>query len=300
MQARKLIVRLPNWVGDVIMCLPALKLIHQQGIKLILIGKPWIHDLLKDMPYELHTFKNVKRLKDISCEQILLLTNSFSSALYARLAGKKCLGHASDKRRFLLAKAIKKPRNIHETEIFLNLAQASLFYFFGLNPQKPSVDDSKPLFLISSTVESIHTKQPYIVLCPFAHGTTRDKKSKKWPHWQALAKQVAHLNPVICPGPNEIAEAQLYFPSTKALHHLSLHEYATVLAHANLVIANDSGPMHIAAAMNTPTIGLFGVTDPKRTGPKNAIILGTAEEWPSLDTVLTRAKPYLDSINSNL
>ena len=297
---QQLIVRLPNWVGDVIMCLPALQLLQQQGINLILVGKPWIHDLLQAMPYELHTYINQSSLKKIPCKAMLLLTNSFSSAVKARIAGKKCLGYATDGRRLLLQKSIQKSKNRHETMVFLTLAQEALIYFFGLTPQILSEDDTKPKLTIASTSTSYHAKPPYVVLCPFAHGTTRDKKSKKWPQWQALAQEIAHLNPIICPGPNEIAEAHEFFPNTQPLHHLSLHEYAEVLSHAHLVIANDSGPMHIAAALHTPTIGLFGVTDPERTGPKTAIILGNAQEWPSLEMVITKAKPYLERINSNL
>ena len=138
-----------------------------------------------------------------------------------------------------------------------------------------------------------------MVLCPFAHGRTRDNKIKKWPHWQALAKEMAHLNPIICPGPNELIEAKLHFPHAHMLDSLSLYEYAQVLSKARLVIANDSGPMHMAAALNIPTIGIFGVTDPNRTGPKTAIILGNTDEWPSLELVLARAKPFIESINSN-
>ena len=294
---QQLIVRLPNWVGDVIMCLPALQLLHQQGINLILVGKPWIHDLLQDMPYALN---NQTSLKNIPCQSMLLLTNSFSSALKARIAGKKCLGYATDGRRLFLQKAIQKPKNIHETMVFLTLAQEALIYFFGLTPPILSEDDTKPRLAIASTSTSFHAKPPYVVLCPFAHGTTRDKKSKKWPKWHALAREITHLNPIICPGPNEIAEAHEFFPNAQTIHHLSLHEYAEVLSHAHLVIANDSGPMHIAAALHTPTIGLFGATDPARTGPKTAIILGNAKEWPSLEMVIIKAKPYLEGINSNL
>ena len=296
---RELIIRLPNWVGDVIMCLPALDQLHQQGIKLIVVGKPWIHDLLKDMPYELHTFDDHHSLKSIPCERVLLFTNSFSSALKARLAKKKCLGYATDARRLLLHKSIQKPKKVHETRVFLMLAQEALTYYFGLSAQTLADDDAPPKLSITAFSNKAYPKPPYVVLCPFAHGRTRDNKIKKWPYWQALAKEMAHLNPIICPGPNEIIEAKLHFPHVHMLDGLSLYEYAQVLSQARLVIANDSGPMHIAAALNTPTIGIFGVTDPKRTAPKTAIILGNTDEWPSLELVLARAKPFIESINSN-
>ena len=50
----------------------------------------------------------------------------------------------------------------------------------------------------------------------------------------------------------------------------SLLELAALLKRASLVISNDSGPMHLAAALDTPVIGLFGPTDPRRVGPYGA------------------------------
>ena len=48
---------------------------------------------------------------------------------------------------------------------------------------------------------------------------------------------------------------------------VSLKELAAVLRSADLMITVDSGPMHIAAAVGTPVLALFGATDPARTGP---------------------------------
>ncbi|MGH9792807.1 MAG: glycosyltransferase family 9 protein, partial [Candidatus Acidiferrales bacterium] len=50
----------------------------------------------------------------------------------------------------------------------------------------------------------------------------------------------------------------------------SLLELAALMKKASLVISNDSGPMHLAAAVGTPVIGLFGRTDPRRVGPYGA------------------------------
>ena len=47
----------------------------------------------------------------------------------------------------------------------------------------------------------------------------------------------------------------------------NLHQLAAVLAEVDAVLANDSGGMHLAAALGTPTVGIFGLTDPERTGP---------------------------------
>jgi heptosyltransferase-2 len=86
-----LIIRLPNWIGDAIMCLPALLQLQKLNIPLILLGRPWIHELFKHLDIPMLSCpksKNatIKVLKTIPAKNILLFTNSFSSAMVARLA----------------------------------------------------------------------------------------------------------------------------------------------------------------------------------------------------------------------
>jgi heptosyltransferase-2 len=68
---------------------------------------------------------------------------------------------------------------------------------------------------------------------------------------------------------------------------LGLGAYAAVMSEARLVVANDSGPLHLAAAVCAPVLGLFGATDPARTGPRgrSTEILGDLGCWPSLQAV---------------
>jgi heptosyltransferase-2 len=63
--------------------------------------------------------------------------------------------------------------------------------------------------------------------------------------------------------------------------------FAALLAASRLVVANDSGAAHVAAAVGAPLITLFGVTDARRTGPwsSTAVRLGGADGWPSFDDV---------------
>jgi heptosyltransferase II len=290
---KSIIIRLPNWVGDVIMCLPALKALHNLGISLILFGKPWIHDLFKylDMPMVTcpkSKFAAIQVLKSLPAEQVLLFTNSFSSAMIAKAAGKRTIGFKRDGRSLLLNHAIPQPLNWHETDVFNLLTEKMLQLWFPILPKTTFTTIPEIPFHLSalSILTSHHIDKPYIVLCPFAHGKSPNGSSKKWPHWQEFAKQIQDFNPVICPGPNEMEEAKNLFPHVKHLNDLKLHEYLAVLSQAQLIIANDSGPMHMACATGRPTIALFGATSEKRTAPRNAIVMGELGAWPSLDRVL--------------
>ncbi len=128
---------------------------------------------------------------------------------------------------------------------------------------------------------------PFLALCPLAQGSVRGKP-KIWPHWRALCTALRDRGHRLaaCPGPGETAACRDLAPGVTLLEGLGLGAYAAVLARARVAVANDSGPMHLADAVGTPTLGLFGVTDPARTRPWGGRFLGSAAGWPPLDAVL--------------
>ena len=136
------VIRLPNWVGDVVMSLPALARLEAAGHPLKLVGRRWAGPLLAGCfaaPAVLPagTGARIRLLRDLGRSapavapprgqaDTLLLTNSFSSALEARLAGLHPLGYRQDGRGWLLTRAIDPPAGVHESERFDRLAQAVL------------------------------------------------------------------------------------------------------------------------------------------------------------------------------
>ncbi len=112
---------------------------------------------------------------------------------------------------------------------------------------------------------------------------------KTWPlsHWKALLGEleVRELTPVLLGGPGAEAEAaaQLATPACVNLAgKTKLPELAQALARCSVVIGADTGPLHLAVAVGTPVIGLYGVTDPAKTGPSwgpaPAIVLDAVEK----------------------
>lgn len=301
-----LIIRMPNWLGDVIMTLPALQALLDCSIPLILIGKPWIFDLFTEMPLKIlglkqNFFENRKLLMSLPSPNCLLMTNSFSSACLAAASFKKSIAYQNDGRRFLLSKSFKKKLKQHEVEVFWTIAQHALHFFY---PKKefpqcipkwvhlPLRDDR--LIEARKRLEQMNVDFPFTVLCPAALGAGQNGKSKIWPYWKKLANSLDKNSLVVCPGINEEELCASLLPGVKQLPGLGLHEYAAVLALSRQVIANDSGPMHLAAAVGVPVLGLFGVTDPERTRPWGQPYLGSVEHgWPDLKSVM-RALEYLD------
>ena len=296
MPKSSLLVRLPNWIGDVIMCLPAIDLLQRHGITPILFGKPWIHELLQELKLPLYTWprklSDVKTLlKQFKESDMLLYPNSFSSAFDARWCGKKPIGYRIDGRSCLLSTRYSKPELDYEAAIFYHLSHVYLQTILKTklnddNPIIPQLPISKDCLESARQLLTAHNiTSPYLLLCPFAHGMNRQKQPKKWPYWQQLCMALPKKSYIICPGPHEIEEAHHYFPDAIILEHIPLNIYAALCHYAKLVIANDSGPMHIAAAVGANTIALFGATDPQRSAPKNAEVLGKWQQWPNLEQV---------------
>jgi ADP-heptose:LPS heptosyltransferase len=82
-----------------------------------------------------------------------------------------------------------------------------------------------------------------------------------------------------------VTEAKRLFPEIPCIEHVDLACYAAILARAQLALCNDSGPMHLASAVNCPTIALFGATEPARFAPLNVRVLGQYGQWAALGDV---------------
>ena len=320
-----LTVRLPNWVGDVCMALPALQALQHAGADMCLIGKGWAKDLLSG-----HSWPVVKAGPDLAKSlaeahqrqveveskrytrdpttvvhqgpprwlggPALLLTNSFSSAWQTRRIGLRPIGHRGDFRRLLLHRSLARPpKGLHEVESFWRLAVFAA-QVLGL----PPLADQPPAILglrlssahhlqAATALATAGISSPYVVLCPLAVGTIAGK-SKVWPSFPLLCRVLReqNLTVVACPGPGEEPACQAALPGAILLPGLGLGAYAAVLHQSQLVIANDSGPMHLAAAVQAPVLGIFGAADPDRTRPWSPLgsTIGNAQGWPGLEAVL--------------
>jgi len=94
----------------------------------------------------------------------------------------------------------------------------------------------------------------YIVICPFAGGTWSGQ-DKTWPAFPAFAKDTLPTfgrRIVVCPGPGEENVAREQFGAALCLPGVGLGAYAALLKDAALMISNDTGPGHMAAAVGTP------------------------------------------------
>ena len=125
-------------------------------------------------------------------------------------------------------------------------------------------------------------------------GTTRPQK--RWPeeYWSVLADRLwdaCGARSLLIGGPDETAEAARIraaarFPLVSAVGHTDMKQLAALLSRCSVVVTGDSGPMHLATAVGTPVVALFGSTDPKETGPWHG-----APDHPVRGSVLYDALP---------
>lgn len=217
--------------------------------------------LTLEKPRQLYACSSVLRRGKF--ETALLLTNSLRSAMEARMAGINTLvGHSANARRLLLTRAVpRKPfdwNRTHRMYDYLDLSEA-----LGATQ-----DTSFPLIRLPHAPKVV--KQ--IAICPGAeYGPT-----KRWLPWHFVevgrTLQLETGASIVLlgssgdkPAVDAVAEG---LPGAENLcGKTDLNEFMNRLAQSLLVICNDSGAMHLASALGTPVVAIFGSTEPRLTAP---------------------------------
>ncbi|MEI6892616.1 MAG: lipopolysaccharide heptosyltransferase II [Pontiella sp.] len=275
MAKRILIVGL-NWIGDAIMSLPALQACRAEhpDAHIAVLVKPYLKPLweMHAVPDQILTRDKmgptVAEVKKYGFDTAYILPNSFRSALIPTLAGIPTrIGLKGDHRLWMLTKVIPLAGGHQSNEYYPIVAPGA----------GDRVNELPALEIPSSAFQTLETKFPargnYVVLMP---GAARGA-SKMWPldHFGKLARMLldeTELNLVFAGGGGDAAACEdlvstLGERATSVAGKTSLPEWAALLKKARLAVANDSGGMHLAGAVGTPVVGIYGITDPNKTGP---------------------------------
>lgn len=288
------------------MTLPALRLLEASGFTPMLTGKRWAEDLMSGMswrfdPIEGHVTEDLQRIRYISNHLGprplgLLFPNSFSSALLFSIGRVRNAGFATDGRRLLLEKVVEEPGPMHEVERFFRLAHGAIKAWGG-TPAWDEVPEELGMKLLArheaaarNLMLQYNIPEKFVLLAPIARGLHHGKE-KQWKHFNELCGPLREkgYEPIIFPSVREEEANKKACPDATILPPTTLGNYAALAKRAQLVIANDSGISHVAAAVGANQITLLGVTDPARTRPWNqrAVCLGNSVEgWATLETVL--------------
>ncbi|GMB95673.1 lipopolysaccharide heptosyltransferase II [Helicobacter sp. NHP22-001] len=285
----KILVRLPNWLGDGVMATPFLQILqaHFQEInaEFILVGPPKICALFEHTPNctlvvdntkkafwrALATYRLAKRIGP--CDIAITLNNHFYAALLLYWTNTpKRVGYRRTGRTFLLTHPLE-PINAHQVESYCHL----LSPLVPKTPLPPLLIHANPLNLTGSKNIGVSPGAAF-------------GSAKRWkPAYfrELIANLLERGYGVYVLGAKDdlavVQEVLEPLEENSLLHNLcgktSIPELIDTIAALDLFICNDSGPMHIAAALNIPIIALFGPTDPRETGPwqyKKATLLSKA------------------------
>ena len=318
---KRIYLRLPNWIGDVCMSLPSLQLACATGVPVVACARPWARDLLAALPLAGFVPMSGKLMQDRAAVKAdlqqhklsgktgargLLLPDSLSSAAVFALSGLRSAGYRDDGRSILLSWPISKPEpRPHAVESWYGLTRQALLAW-GLSADAERPRDTLGLPLTQTHHEHAEAAcQAYglmpgqfVLIAPTATGLHRGKV-KVWPEFDAYTRalQQQGITVAMCPPPAEADDARRNAPTATLMAPLSLGAFAALTRRAGLVVCNDSGVSHIAAAAGAHQLTLFGVTQRERTGPWSplASCLGQDGHWPAANDVLARTHELLAS-----
>ncbi|MCQ9615615.1 glycosyltransferase family 9 protein [Paenalcaligenes niemegkensis] len=304
-------LRMPNWIGDISMCLPMLHGLMDQGVRIVMCAKPWAKDLLSAYRFDgwIEITGNIR--EDASRVRThkkqhqhdkavgLIVPDSISSALVFRLAGVPSAGYKDEGRTILLKWPIKKPVvPMHAVEFWYNLAfQACKNWGLALAPapeKKLNLQLREEAYeLCAKVMQDVGLREyEYVLIAPTAKGLHKGK-NKVWAEYAELYNALTRIGAkvVMCPPAHEVKIARAAAPDTPMVPPLPLDAFAVLCKKAALVICNDSGVSHLSAAVEARQLSLFGVSTLLRTRPwsSRAYTLGDEGNWPSLDDVINRS-----------
>ena len=298
-QQRILVIKLSS-TGDIILSTPSLRAIRQtypqawisvlteSGSASILQRSPYINEIISYDPKRRHRgvigiFRLAEELRERRFDKVIDLQNNKTSHLAGFLSFADLrYGYRNGKWDFFLTHACKEWKK----KIPAVQHQFQLLRFAGISPQ----DESLELWISSEEEEKvkqwivdawISENQKLVAVSPF---TSKRWMSKRW-DTNRMAELIDRLGKdgirtVIIGAPGEEEESQQLLQKTQSsplnlVGKTSMMELGALLKQCEVLLTHDSAPLHVAAAVGTPFIALFGSTDPSRHLPpyKNGSII---------------------------
>jgi heptosyltransferase-2 len=308
-QYAKILVRAPNWLGDAVMLTPLLRALREAfpRAKISVVAKKGVAEVFGDNPTvdEIIPFRSDRGFRNIFAlakiirrgrfDLALVFPRSFRSALSIFLARvPRRIGYRTEGRGLLLTDALPREKELlktHRVNYYANILRP-----LGIErvPDRteifPSPADESWAGEFLSRVEG-RADGPLVALhCGAAYGT-----AKQWPR-DRFASLAALLNRrlgakillVGGPGEKELAEkiaASADCACLVSAGKTTVLQLAALLKRCDLLVTNDTGPMHVADAAGTKILAVFGPTDPVTTspyGPNCRIVTADAECAPCL------------------
>ena len=294
----RLIVRAPNWLGDAVMALPALAAVRRAypDTRIVVAARAGVAPLFRERtaaaPNDVVIVDErgeTGQLRGVGGDAVLLLPNSFRSAWLTRLAGiRERWGYRAAGRSWLLTRSVPRPRrsgSLHQVHYYRELVRG-----LGIDPGDDTVPRVTPHWTTFEKADALLQRSGVAAgerIAGFAPGAAYGA-AKRWPPdrvakvIEALARSGTTSVLVGAAGDRDTGRAiESSLPPRARLVNLigrtSLGELIGVVARCAAFVSNDSGAMHVAAALGVPVTAIFGPTDehvtaPAAAGPADVIV----------------------------
>ncbi len=325
---KKILIRVPNWIGDAVMSLPAITAIGNsfKNAEIFILARSWVSPIYINNPYvdriveyrsgDIHKgimgrMKLIGEMKKEGFDAAFLLQNAFDAALIAFLARIPIrVGYATDLRGFLLTHPIKNPgkKRMHHMHYYLEMLRKSNIVDVT-NCNYPAIHLMEEEYRWADqflSMNGIDTEKSVIGINPGAsYGP-----AKRWfpERFAGAAEELSQIlnASVILFGSKEDGEVCRKISENLRCRNIdlsgktNLRELISIISRCTLFITNDTGPMHIASALNIPVVAIFGSTDPDLTAPVGnhvSIVRKKVECAPCFERYCRRNFECMDNIN---
>ncbi len=273
----RILVVAPNWIGDVLMAQPLLARLREKipQAKVDLLAPEWVAPVARRMPevdqviaapfrhgaLQLGSrWKLGRALKLRRYDQALVLPNTWKSALVPFFAGIPLRTGYRGESRFGLLNRIHRAKGASMALHYARLAEIP-----GNDPKEPLPQPNLKVGSreIDDVLKKFFLEKPYAVLCPGAEYGP----AKRWPYFAALSEKIT-IKTVLLGAASDISASES-IPGKNLVGKTTLDEAIALIAGAQFVVTNDSGLMHVAAALGRPQVALFGSSSPEHTPPQS-------------------------------
>ncbi len=287
----RILVALPNWYGETLFATPFLRGLRQQVPRAIItvMGWPQCEEVLRHNPHVnafliyderndhrsvMSKWRLIRRLREIRCDTAFILRRSLSRSLLLAAAGIPTrVGFDNPKSGWLLTRRVPSPNSpMHKAATYLPLLEA----WGAAAPTTLTCDYVVTQAERAQAGELLSARgignDRFVVLHPGANWAHKRWAPKRF---AALADRVVETHRVqvlVTGGPHDLELAEtvkrgMRHPAVVLAGRTTLRQLSACLEHATVVISNDTGVLHLAAALGRAVLGLYGPTSPALTGP---------------------------------
>ena len=291
---RRVLVKEPNWLGDLVISLPALRAVrhaYPEAHLAVLVKRELAgffegvegvdevvaYDIAAGIRGVADRWRVIRSVRARGFDLAVVFPRSFQAALWMATAGvRRRAGAAAQGRRWLLTDAARLPSPApthHQANDYLALIRETLGVEGSVEDVHLAASPARTAKLRAWIARHRRGDGPLIALAPAAaFGPAKEWPADRYAAVIDAVHEVGRAECVLVGSPTERARCAEVVASSRSVGLIAAGEtdvgdLVALLSHCAGFAGNDSGAMHVAGALGIPTVGIFGSTRPQRTSP---------------------------------